>query len=721
MEVALRHQNYLQTLKDNIEKSVEYFRDNAERYNSTRKFVFCSNLDPDDISLLKTLKKPTIEFNIQEAFVSRLRGEFSKQEPSIEVMAGYETPVDPQVIKIVEGHFKQILCDANNNGFEYQIYTDQLSGGYSAFKVITEYVSEKSFDHIIKMMRCYDPTMCGWDPMAKIPHKGDGEYCFELFPMRKDDFKRDYPDAKINDLKFSRNVTGFSWSYKTNQRDDIIVIADIYIKKKKKTKVVKLSNGKVLTKKEYDEFAQKWQDEASFTQMPEIVKERQSTIVTICRYRLIENQVLEYDETDYKELPIVFVDGSSIEIRENKDGDSFQMTRPYVYQGKGAQKLKNFAGQTLANELENMIMHQWIISNDSLPKDSDYLEAYTNPQQASVLVFNEFKNNNPDVRTTPPREVSRIPIPPEVTNTFTLCDNLMQTVFGSYDAQLGINKTQLSGVAIVEGATQSNSTAMPYIVGFLQGLQQAAKIVIDLIPKYYVTPRTIPVMDVQGKRSYVPVNQQNGIQLDYGENALNVKVEAGVNFAIQKNQAVAQMISMMQASPLFAEFMNTEGLEELLDNLEFRGVDSLKIKAAQWLKQKKEQAQKQPNPMQMKIQLEQQKLMQEAKESQLKAQLQAAELTVKNRQIDNDQMKIMAEMGESRDQISIAHDKADAEKARAAVDYAIKVADLEHRHTKDVHETHHKHAKESAELHLKHREFEHKKETANAQTKTNDV
>ena len=46
-----------------------------------------------------------------------------------------------------------------------------------------------------------------------------------------------------------------------------------------------------------------------------IGKPRKTMIDTICRYRVIENQVLEYEETDFSHLPLVFIDGHSLMIK----------------------------------------------------------------------------------------------------------------------------------------------------------------------------------------------------------------------------------------------------------------------------------------------------------------------------------------------------------------------------------------------------------------------
>ena len=34
-------------------------------------------------------------------------------------------------------------------------------------------------------------------------------------------------------------------------------------------------------------------------------------------------------------------------------------------------------------------------------------------------------------------------------------------------------------------------------------------------PKYYTTPRTIPIMDEEGKRNFVKINQDDGLPFDF--------------------------------------------------------------------------------------------------------------------------------------------------------------------------------------------------------------
>lgn len=685
--------NTLARIKENIEKSYLYFKPNYDLYNTFRETVFDTAIDSKTLALLNTLKKPTIEFNILESYISRLRGEFSKQEPSIDIMAGDESQVDPNTIEVVKGHCKHILFDANRSGFEYNIYTDTLSGGFSVGKIWTEYANEKSFNQVIKIGRVYDPCLCGFDPLAKLPHKGDGNYCFELFPMLKEDFERQYPDYDVAKLSYSREIEGFSWSYK-NAKDEILLIGDYYEKIKKKTKIVLLSTGQSMTEKKYKEFLKEYQEMMLIEQPPQVVDERISEIEHIDRYRIIENSIIEHKETNYKMLPLVFFDGNSIMLRNANDKSAKQMCRPYVYHARGIQKLKNFAGQTLANEFENMVQHKFKVAKEALPLEEDYLQAYKNVQQADVLVYNAFNELAPDKPLPPPEVVQRVPIPQELVATFTGADAMTQNILGSFDMDIArLNQSQVSGIALQEAATQNNSAAMPYIVGFLQGLGRLMECAVDLIPKYFKTPRTLPIVLPDGKKDYVPINQQPGVNLQYDENALNVRVEPGVNFGIQKTRALNQIIALQQASPLFQEFMNTEGLDILLDNIEIKGIDTIKQKAKAWqqqMQQMKQQQMNQPNPVEMKMQIEQAKMQQKAQESQSKLQLDLKKL-------EADQIKIMADLKQSHESSMVQILKAQTEKFAKEIDLQLKHMDITHKHRMD----HHKALKELRNEHEK--------------------
>ena len=700
MDVAQEHASQHERIKKNISNSHIYWKPNVRTFNEFRTFVFKTQVSEAQKTLLNDIGKPPLQFNISEAFLSRLRGEFSKQEPSIVVSPDDGAAVDEMTLKVVQGHLKHALTEANSNNCAYDVYTDLLSGGYSVLKIWTEYAHEMSFNQIIKFGRVYDPILTGFDPMARFSHKGDGRYCYEFYPQSLEQFKEEYPDYDTANFSFMReSEDDFNWSYK-NQKEDIVVICDYYEKKKKRTKIVKLANGKVITMKQYEEFLERWNASGQIMQPPAIIgKPRWTFIETICRYRLCEGKVLEYVETDFKYLPLIFVDGNSIIIRDESSNAVQQLTRPYIYNCRGAQELKNFAGQTLAAFLENLVMHKFMVAKESIPDEEEYREALSDMQRANTFVYNAFMDNDVNKAVPPPREIACNGAPPEVGQAFMMMDQLFQTILGSYDAALGINENQLSGVAIVEGATQSNAAAMPFVVGFMQAWNQLGKLYVSLLPNYYNTPRTIPVMGMDGKVSYQKINypgQQESVDFNYDSNALQVQVTAGPSFAIQKSRALQQIIALQQASPLFAQFMATDGLDILLDNVEINGIEVIKEKANAWManmKKQQEQAANQPHPDVVKAQIEQAKLQQKSQESQMKLKTHEDQIKLDVMRLEQDEKKLQADLRKETMKTALELDKLHTEKVERAMGIAhnlhehhLKKEDQGHRHEMEHHD-----------------------------------
>src|SRR6267378_1271226 len=164
----------LRRFKANVKESHQYFEPDYTYYHKMMKFIFETTLSQDDITLLQTLKKPVLEFNILEAYVSRQLGEFSSSEPSLAVGSMDGKRANPELINIVEGHTRFIMFESNRDNTLYNVMRDVLGGGFSVIELYTDYTGEKSFEQEVFFKRVFDPTLCGFDKLAQESHKGDG-------------------------------------------------------------------------------------------------------------------------------------------------------------------------------------------------------------------------------------------------------------------------------------------------------------------------------------------------------------------------------------------------------------------------------------------------------------------------------------------------------------------------------------------------------------------
>lgn len=679
----------LRRIKKNVDLWRAYFKENNERFNTFKKFVLISSLSRREYDISKSIQRPLLEFNILEAYVSRLLGQFYKNSPDVVVKSKFSNREDTQneeMASNVEMHMRQIINESDKNGFKYNIWQDILVGGFSAAKVYTQYSGEKSFDENILIKKIFDPTLCGFDPTAKERNKQDGSYCFELFPMRKEEAEEQF--GKIfEDMEFVGTFDGFSWSYK-NVNEKFIIICDYYEKKKKKTKIVLLSNQTVMTVDEYERFIEGWKESGIIEQAPVIIgKPRYTYLTEIWRYVLCENKIIRKEKTIYTQLPLVFFDGNSCVIKEPSSSTVTQVTRPLIYHAAGAQRLKNLSGQQLCNELENISQGMYLAAKESIPEE--YADAYRDPQTANVLIYNAFKDNNPNIPLPPPQIMMRRPIPQEIVATFSGMDSVVQNILGSYDSNMAkLSERDVSGYALERSESMSNASAQPFTVGFLNGLQGCADIIVDLIPKTYTTPRSIPIILPDNKEGYLLINQQGGVKFSFDPGSMEVQVRAGPSFSVQQEKAINEIIGLSKAVPGIADFISQKGLRVILDNIEIRSADQLRKLADEYLndiQQQKMAAQnnppQDPNMMfaqveakknEQRAQLEAAKLQQQSKQDVADNQIQIAKLEIENKKLQLELMKTISEINKSSTEEAVMKEKIQDERVKTAVDLAIK-------------------------------------------------
>jgi hypothetical protein len=690
-DVAKTFKDQLQRIKKNIQRDHEHNKANNDRFHKFKTFSNKTTISQDEADRLEALQKPVIEFNMSNAPVSRLYGEFYKQEPGIYVKSAPGKKHHPYLCEFLEGRIRYVLAKAKQEDTQGTLYLDALEGGFSRGEVYIDYSHEMSFEREIIFERVYEPTMAGEDPAARKKTKKDADWYYKLYPMSLEEFKTKYPKCDTSKLKFMRNGSGgFDWSFSVGE-EKMVVLAEYYEKKRKRVKIVELSNKHVMTLEDYNKSVAAWELAGYMEQHPVAINERWTTTSHFERYRLIETEVLEHDKTHYKEPNMVFFDGSSAYLKDGGDTSNsiVRFTRPYIYLIQDIQRLVNLAGQTLAAELENMTMHKVIIAEEALPTQDEFMDAYTDVQTPSNYVYNAIDDDNPDRTLPPPTAVQRTPTPPEVTNTFNNGMAMFQNILGTYDAELGINNKDLSGVAIVEGATQSNAAAMPYVINHMQGLTQIGRLIVQMHPHHFINPTMVPILTKEGKTEHVSINTPGGLSMHFDPESIDIIIEAGVSYAIAKNRAFDQMIALMKVMPKFNAFMDEEGTEQLLDNMEFEGIDLLKKKFEKW---QKEQAQKPPQPTpdqidaqtkmmnaqtnQQKLQLQQAEMQEKKQQNHIESIMRAIELEENAKKNATERLQVMVNAGESAAEIHNTLVKSTAEENRTRAEMAIDIGHL---------------------------------------------
>ena len=113
MAIKELSQEYLPELKKMVETAYIYFKDNNQRFKEFKRYVFKEGLNEQQKSMLTTLNRPQLEFNMGAASINRKLGEFADHEPSITVSPSEGMPVNEELIATVEGNIRHKIHEAN--------------------------------------------------------------------------------------------------------------------------------------------------------------------------------------------------------------------------------------------------------------------------------------------------------------------------------------------------------------------------------------------------------------------------------------------------------------------------------------------------------------------------------------------------------------------------------------------------------------------------------
>ena len=689
----------LKSIKKMINAAVKSFDENCKIFHNNRNFLFISNIDADNRLILKKLGDPVAEFNVLNAYVSRLLGEYAKQRISIFVKPEKMNPSQKEIdgCKFISGIIKSKIDSIDN----YEIGRDVLTGGFSSIKVYIDYVNKNSFDLDIFPKKAYNPTLVFYDPNATEKTKSDARYYFELIPIPKETLIHEYEN--LNDF-VSLKVNNYNLDNYSNENEKMVLICHFYLKEPKNTVIYLLDDGSTVTKEEYKEIVELHKKgEIISKKAPSIVKKRtRKDDFEIVRYEVCDNKILRKTKTKFEENSFIFCDGNSLPtVVEGDNGITNRFTQvviPFTKYAVNAQMLLNRTMQIMIKFFETLIHGKWMYPIESVPIGKD-ANSY-NPQTMQNVVYRKYTPND-KLPLDPPQLIQNRQLPPEIMQIFNQTPVLIQNIMGTYDAALGIAGNDLSGKAILNGAIQSNASAAPYTNNILKSYEHLAKNMINLLPLYYNEDRVISYIAENGAKEYIKFGDL-GI-FDNKKLKFNVEVEvrATFNFELQKANAMDNLIDKSRVLPSLSKILNEDGLPYIFDNYNFDGVDQFKRLAQDNLEkmkeaQKKQEGQPQQPPPEIIIAMndfkaKMAKIQQDQEKNQKSFEISMEKLKLEMKELGLKDKKINADLISQQNEDMREHERLQTEKAVHLMDSERKDKELHHKirsdhiqHVKDI-------------------------------------
>ena len=465
--------------------------------------------------------------------------------------------------EILESIVRRIEYISNAQSAYAKAIEFQVRGGIGYWRIVTDYADNDSFDQEIFIRRIRDPLNVYIDPDINEIDGSDAKFAFVFDDMPREEFKKKYPE----ELQASGQAALGNWD--PWQTKDTVRVAEYYRVVEKKSTLVAYTdpNTQVTSFKDKKEIPQPLRD---MILADPTTKTRPVMQQTIEWYLIAGDSIIDKKDWPGKYIPIVRVVGSEMMVGGELDRKGH--TRALI----DPQRIYNYWTSAAVEQVALQNKMPYKAAAQAIEGYETYWET-ANTVNYSVL---PYKHIDDDGNPIPPPTREQ---PPQMASAYIqgmqISANEMMMVSGQYQAVMGAQSNETSGKAINERQRQGENATYHFIANFAHGIRYTGKILIDLIPKIYDTPRVMRVMAEDGSSSEVQLDpaakaafmvQQNrlsnGVMRIFNPNLGKYEVEAeiGPSYGTRRQEAFNAFEMIAAQNP---------GLMSVIGDLMFKNAD----------------------------------------------------------------------------------------------------------------------------------------------------
>lgn len=544
--------------------------DREQRLLATEDLIFINSEDgqwSEDV-VEKRKDRPRYTIDRISGALNQLIGNQRQTRTGIKVIP--QTDGNEKTAQVLTGLIRSIEQLSNADNAYDSAFTEQITGGYGGWRILSDFESDDSFDQTltIKPVNSASSSLF-FDPAAQEYDKRDANFAFLTTAMLLEDFKEKYPDAAPIDFNHDRykDARIREWFGEEGVR-----LAEYWYKIPFKKKIGLLSDGRVIDLEEEKK----------------VLDELKTSGVTIVREREVQSFKIEMrvmsgvefltepQQWAGKHIPLVPVYGETALI------DNRMYIRGKVRKAKDAQRIYNYATSAA------------IEATALTPKDPIWIT----PEQAkgNEVALRNFPTQNSPFMMYNPDPLS--PGAPQRGGAPQLQTALLQQVnqaatdihstTGLEPASLGNVPELKSGKAIEAQQAMGDRGSYIYQDNLRKSKQYTGEILVDLIPRIYDTERVIKVLGADENIEEVTINEHQYNDLnepildretgdlvivnDLSLGKYSVTVTTGQNFATKRQETVNQLVNLSASSPMVQEL----ALDLIVDNMDLNKGDEIK-------------------------------------------------------------------------------------------------------------------------------------------------
>jgi hypothetical protein len=515
---------------------------------------------PDKVRRDRELEgRPTLTINRLPAFIRQVVNDARQNKPAISVHP-VDSGADPETAEVFNGLIRHVE-QSSDAEVAYDTALDfAVTCGLGYFRINTRWAADDGFDQDIAIERVANPFSIYGDPESTAADSSDWNTAFVVDTVARAQFEARWKGADAVDWEGeSYGSLGGPWL-----DGDRVMLAEYWRRERVEKTILALSDGQVIEEAAYA--AQKPMFDA--LGVKPVGRPRKVGGHKVTQRLMTGAEVLETVEWAGRYIPIVPVYGEELMVEGRR------RLRSLVRDAKDPQRMFNY-WRTTSTELVALAPKAPFIGRKGAFDTDAAKWATANVQSHAYLEY-----DGPE----PPMRQGFAGVPAGALQEAMNASDDMKSIMGLHDASLGARSNETSGRAIMARQREGDVSTFHYIDNLSRAIRHAGRILLDLIPKVYATPRVIRVLGPDGSAKNVgvaPGGQASGQEFgqlkavsrihDLGAGKYDLTVRSGPSFTSRREEAASQMIELIRAYPQAAPLIG----DLLAQNLDWPGADQI--------------------------------------------------------------------------------------------------------------------------------------------------
>lgn len=481
-------------------------------------------------------RKPTLTINRLPAFVAQVVGHRRLNETEIRIIP--DTGGTKAVAKVREGLVRSIQKLSRAKRAYDNALTGAVICGVGNFKICLDDAHNDVWARDIRVHAIPDHLAVVWDRGMTEPTGRDASRCFEIESMSKGEFYREWPWATPADIA-TEIITRPDMRMNGWIGVEDVRVVNYWRMRKAKRLYAMMQNGATVDITDLDPDSEEGAGMiASIATMPDGEPIIRDVIAKFAQLYVCSGTDILDGPYNYPidRVPVFRVPGW--EVKSGERAHRWGLVR----HAKDPQRLHNYWRSAVAEKLMQTPRSVWMAADTAVQGREDQWRK-SHLTDDPLLIWNAESGAKPE--RVPPAQVEDALLAQAMITSQDIKD-----VTNIHEANLGMPSNEVSAVAVKARVSVSDTGTVIYHDNLTSAIEEAGRVMNDLVPVVYDSMRTIKVLGEDGKEEMQVINSMNDpFAVDITTGKYAVTATTGPSYETKRQEQAEGMAALATALP----------------------------------------------------------------------------------------------------------------------------------------------------------------------------